>query len=330
MGSVLVCALVVVVAACARPNNTVQLALPTPSPSPTPTTPVALTATAPFHGGEVGIAYAPVALTATGGVQPYKWSIGAGALPDGLTLGSDGTVSGNPTTAGTFGFTVHVADSGDSSATMAASVPIAAALSASLIPSCATQCSVELGCVNACGAFGQVSGGVAPYSYALTSGQLPAGTALTGLSLTGTFTGLSGYLKFSVRVTDGMGATAVVEPTFWMYQHIALASGNCSGNFITGCSVKLPYSGGIGTPSVKLVSLSQNPNQGCWPPTATQPPSGYGLSVSGGTVVVSIPKGILSGYGAVWTLQLADQAVCAANTNCVARSATVTIGVQCG
>jgi len=165
----LICALVLVVAACARPNNTVQVAPPTPSPSPTPTTPVALTATAPFHGGEVGIAYAPVALAATGGVQPYKWSISAGALPDGLTLGSDGIVSGNPTTAGTFGFTVQVADSGDSSATMPASVPIAAALSASLLPACATQCSVELGCVSVCGAFGQQGGGVGPYTYALRS-----------------------------------------------------------------------------------------------------------------------------------------------------------------
>jgi hypothetical protein len=329
--SALVCVLVVVLAfACARPNPTVQVAPPTPSPSPTPTTPVALTATAPFHGDEVGVTYAPVTLSATGGVQPYTWSISSGALPNGLTLGPDGTVSGNPTTAGTFGFTVQVADSGDSTATMPGSIPIAAALSASLIPACATQCSVELGCVSVCGGFGQMSGGVGPYSFALTSGQLPSGTALSGLSLTGTFTGLSGYLRFSVQVTDSLGASATVAPLFWMYQHIALASGNCTGNFITGCSVKLPYSGGIGTPSVKLLSVSQNPNRGCWPPTATQPPSGYGLSVSGGAVVVSIPKSILSGYGAVWTLQLADQPLCAANTNCVAPSATVTIGVQCG
>jgi putative Ig domain-containing protein len=327
----LVCALVVLLSvACARPNNTVQVAPPTASPSPTPTTPVALTATAPFHGGEVGVAYAPVALSANGGVQPYTWSISAGALPNGLTLGPDGTVSGNPTTAGNFGFTVQVADSGDSTATMPGSIPIAADLAASLIPSCATQCSVELGCVSACGGFGHMSGGVGPYSFALTSGQLPSGTALSGLTLTGTFTGLSGYLRFSVQVTDSYGATATVAPLFWMYQHIALASGNCTGNFITGCSVRLPYSGGIGTPSVKLVSVGPNPNQGCWPPTATQPPAGYGLTVSGGGVVVSIPKGVGNGYGAVWTLQLTDQGVCAANTNCVAPLATVTIGVQCG
>jgi len=289
-----------------------------------------LTATAPFHTGEVGVGYAPVALAASGGVEPYKWSISAGALPDGLTLGTDGRVSGNPTTAGVFAFTVQVADTGTGTASIPGSIPIAAALSANLIPACATQCSVELGCVNVCGTFGQMGGGVGPYSYALRSGQLPAGTTLSGLTLTGTFTGLSGYLRFSVQVTDSQGASASVAPTFWMYQHLSLASGICTGNFITGCSVRLSYSGGIGTASVKLVSVGANPNQGCWPPTATQPPVGYGLSVSGGAVVVSIPKGILSGYGAVWTLQLADQGVCASNTNCTAPLATLAIGVQCG
>jgi hypothetical protein len=291
---------------------------------------LALTATAPFHSGEVGIAYAPVALSATGGVQPYAWSVVEGALPAGLSIGSDGTVSGTPTSAGTFTFTVQAADSGDSRATIPGSVPIAAALSASLIPACATQCSVELGCVSVCGAFGQQSGGVGPYSYSLTSGQLPAGTSLSGLSLTGTFVGLSGFLKFTVQVTDSFGAAASVGVTFWMYDHISLASGTCSGNYLTGCSVRIPYSGGIGTPSVKLVSEGQNSNQGCWTRTATQPPTGYGLSVSGGYVVVSIPKGLIGGYGAVWTLLLTDQSLCAAGTYCTAPVATVTIGVQCG
>jgi large repetitive protein len=328
--SALVGALILVVAACARPTSTAQQTLPTPSPSATPTTPLALAATAPFHTGEVGVAYAAVALSATGGVQPYTWSISAGALPAGLTLGSNGTVSGTPTSAGTFNFTIQASDSGDSKATIPGSVPIAAALAASLIPDCAANCWVELGCVNVCGSFGTQSGGLGPYSYSLTSGQLPAGTTLSGLSLTGTFVGLTGYLQFTVQVTDSLGATASVAPVFWMHEHISMASGACSGNYGTGCSVRLPYSGGRGTPSVQLVSESQNPNQGCWTKTATQPPTGYGLSVSGGYVVVSIPKGLIGGYGAVWTLLLTDQSLCAAGTYCTAPVATVTIGVQCG
>jgi hypothetical protein len=50
-------------------------------------------------------------LAATGGAPPYTWSTSAGTLPSGLTLGTDGTVQGVPTTAGSFSFTVEVTDS---------------------------------------------------------------------------------------------------------------------------------------------------------------------------------------------------------------------------
>lgn len=330
MRSALVGALIVVVAACARPTSTAHQTLPTPSPSPTPTTPLALAATAPFHSGEVGVAYAAVALSATGGVQPYTWSVVAGALPAGLTIGADGTVSGTPTSAGTFNFTIQAADSGDSKATIPGSVPIAAALSASLIPACATQCSVELGCASACGDFGQVSGGVAPYSYALTSGQLPAGTSLSGLTLAGTFVGSSGYVRFTVQVTDSMGATAMVSPTFWMYEHIALSGDNTTCyRIFTSCSLRLPISGGVpdGKPYVVIASVAPA-GQGCWPPSPTPLPAGYTLTVSGGYVDLYIPRPG-NGYGGVWTLVLTDHTDCAANTYCSSSPATVTIGIEC-
>ncbi|HEY0830746.1 MAG TPA: Ig domain-containing protein [Candidatus Dormibacteraeota bacterium] len=302
-----------------------------PSPSPTPTAPLQASS-APFHGGEVGLAYGAVALSATGGVAPYVWSVSAGALPGGLTLGPDGSLSGNPTSAGTFSFTIQVADAGTSTASLPGVISIAAPLSASLIASCAQYCRVELGCVTVCGGFGQLSGGVGPYTYQLTEGQLPAGTSLSGLSLTGTFKGLSGYLKFTVQVMDALGAGRTVAPTFWMYDPVGLASGKCSGNYGTGCTVSLPISGGVpgSALSVKLISNGANPNQGCWNQQAAAPPPGYGLSVSGGSVVVSIPKGYISGYGAVWTLQVNEQTLCAAATSCTSNQATVVIGVQCG
>jgi hypothetical protein len=48
---------------------------------------------------------------ATGGNPPYMWSVVAGTLPPGLSLASDGTFSGTPTTPGTYDFTVKVQDS---------------------------------------------------------------------------------------------------------------------------------------------------------------------------------------------------------------------------
>ena len=328
MRNALIGALILVTAACARPTSTALQATPTPtpSPSPTPTTPFVLTATAPFHTGEVGVAYAPVALSATGGVQPYTWSVVSGALPGGLSIGSDGTVSGTPTSAGTFSFTIQAADSGNSTATVPGSVPIAAPLSAGLIPDCASSCWVELGCVNVCGAFGQQSGGQGPYSYVLTSGQLPAGTSLSGLSLSGTFVGLTGYLQFTVQVTDSLGAAASVAPTFWMHEHISFGGGNvtCPYNGCAGLST-FPYQGGRGTPAVQVTG---------WKTTCTYPPCYVpptpAVSASGGSVSVKVPpSGGGNGYQGVLTLVLTDQSPCGQGVNCSA-SGTVNVVVQSG
>lgn len=51
-------------------------------------------------------------LEARGGISPLKWQVSAGTLPPGLALGEDGTLSGVPTQAGDFHFTVTVNDSG--------------------------------------------------------------------------------------------------------------------------------------------------------------------------------------------------------------------------
>ena len=51
-------------------------------------------------------------VTATGGVGTLTFTVSAGALPPGLTLASDGTISGVPTASGLFTFTVTATDSG--------------------------------------------------------------------------------------------------------------------------------------------------------------------------------------------------------------------------
>jgi Putative Ig domain len=58
--------------------------------------------------GTVGSSYA-ANLFADGGVQPYRWAVVAGQLPPGIVLNSN-QLSGRPTTAGTFTFTVRVTD----------------------------------------------------------------------------------------------------------------------------------------------------------------------------------------------------------------------------
>lgn len=55
-----------------------------------------------------------------GGTKPYSFTLapGSGALPPGLTLGSDGTLSGTATALGIYNFTVRVADAGSPQQTL--------------------------------------------------------------------------------------------------------------------------------------------------------------------------------------------------------------------
>lgn len=49
-------------------------------------------------------------LEASGGKPSYSWSVASGTLPKGLSLASDGALSGTPKTPGTYSFTVQVVD----------------------------------------------------------------------------------------------------------------------------------------------------------------------------------------------------------------------------
>src|SRR5580692_2875311 len=60
--------------------------------------------------GTLSAAYSAL-LTATGGTQPYNWSLTQGSLPPGLNLAAGGAITGTPTTRGAWTFTVRVADS---------------------------------------------------------------------------------------------------------------------------------------------------------------------------------------------------------------------------
>ena len=181
------------------------------------------------------------------------------------------------------------------------------------------------------------AGGVKPYKWSISSGALPPGVALSsGGKATGKPT-TTGTFSFVVRVDDSAGGAAGAPSSILVFRQLALKGGTCYGNYGIGCTVRLTFSGGIPgvTPSVRIASVSQNPNpvpgQGmCWTLSATAPPTGYGLTVGGGAVTLTIPKGLIGGYGAIWTLVLTDKSSCPTSLVCSSPAATVPIGVQCG
>src|SRR5215469_13774913 len=85
------------------------------------TAPLTITTTS-LPNGTVNTAYSAT-LAATGGVPPYTWTE-SGALPPGLVLGSNGAISGTPTTPGTSSFVAQVTDAVSTSATQSLSITI--------------------------------------------------------------------------------------------------------------------------------------------------------------------------------------------------------------
>ncbi len=88
---------------------------------------VAITTACPLADGEIGAAY-DEQFAATGGTLPYTWSIVSGALPAGLSMDSDGEVTGTPTGAEVAVFTVRVTDAIGGFAQKSCQITVAAAV----------------------------------------------------------------------------------------------------------------------------------------------------------------------------------------------------------
>ena len=100
-----------------------------------PSTSLSITTPSTLLAGVVGVAYSTT-LSVSGGVGPYTWVVFSGDLPPGLSLDQNaGTITGTPQTAGTFAFTVQVADSTglDATATFSLTVTATAGTSVSAI-----------------------------------------------------------------------------------------------------------------------------------------------------------------------------------------------------
>jgi large repetitive protein len=67
-------------------------------------------------GGVTGTAYSET-IDAQGGVSPYTFTVISGTLPTSLSLSSGGLISGTPTVAGTYDFTVQAKDTNGATGT---------------------------------------------------------------------------------------------------------------------------------------------------------------------------------------------------------------------
>jgi hypothetical protein len=171
------------------------------SVSVTFTAPQAVTITnATLPGGTVNTPYSQ-SFTATGGFSPYTWAVSSGSTPPGLSLSSTGTLSGSPTMAGPFSFGVMATDSTGAIATATAGVailPLPLTVTTQSLPSGVSGLDYPQTQLS-------VTGGVAPYTWAVTSGSLPSGLTLSTAGVLSGMPGAAGPFPITVTVTDHAG-----------------------------------------------------------------------------------------------------------------------------
>ena len=152
--------------------------------------------------GNEALSYSQV-IAASGGTAPYTYAVTSGALPPGLSLSVGGTLSGNPITSGSYGFTVTATDAQGYLGSRTYALSITAAPTITIAPSSLPAASENLPYSQSITA----SGGTAPYDYAVTSGSLPPGLTLSsGGVLSGAPTA-SGSFNITVTATDALTYT---------------------------------------------------------------------------------------------------------------------------
>ncbi len=162
--------------------------------------PLSITTT-PLPGATLGVAYRQQ-VTAQGGREPYTFRI-LGTLPPGITMSPTALLSGTPTTAGTYTFTVQVTDvSGGSSlktfTIVVGNLRYTGPTTLSLFA--AEEFRLALA----------AEGGTAPLRWTVISGTLPAGLTLSEAGvLAGTATA-AGTATVTLRVTDASARTVEV------------------------------------------------------------------------------------------------------------------------
>jgi hypothetical protein len=215
------------------PQYTIKISAPPP---------LSITSTGALLGGTVNTAYATSIVT-SGGVTPFTWTKTSGNFPPGLTFNTtSGQLTGTPTMAGVFQFTLQVVDSAIPPQMATTPAPLSITVNAppplqitpSVLPggSVATPYSTSV----------QATGGVLPYTWSVVFGQLPAGLSLNPVSgeITGTPMFVSGTpVNFTLGVKDSQTVPATASRAF----SISITAGSTNPNSLLRGAYAFFFSG---------------------------------------------------------------------------------------
>jgi len=201
--------------------------------SPPPPNPGLSITTAQLPPASAGNAYS---LTlAASGAGTKTWSIAAGALPPGVSLSTDGVVSGTPLAPGTASFTVKVS-AGGATAQKAFTLDVGSALQIDAAPSKVAEVAVPLTVELHAG------GGSGPYRWEITQGSFPTHVGFIGDQGDGSTALIKGVpadagkFPLTFTVTDVRGRTTTHMMVLDVAEKLRLTA------------VRMPAAGHVGRP----------------------------------------------------------------------------------
>ena len=161
---------------------------------------VSLAASASRKVAEVGVRFSST-LVGSGGQSPYTWS--ATGAPAGLAVGSNGTISGVPTRAGSYTVNLHLVDANGSEGNVQVKLDVRSklAIAAKALPAATAGHAYRVKVT--------FRGGVPAVRWTIARGSLPAGLRLG--AGTGTIAGVprsAGTFRVTLRVRDSLGAVS--------------------------------------------------------------------------------------------------------------------------
>jgi hypothetical protein len=199
-----------------------------------------------------------------GGTYPYVFSIAYGALPPGCTLDTaNGTISGTPTTPGSYTFNVGVRDQQNGYSEREYTIEVTQPLAFTSTLPRATKTKADLQDV-------RVTGGATPYSISVTAGAWPTGLSMNAAGrISGTPTA-TGDFPLTLTVSDASGRTVSKDFTLSVDNPLSITGSLHTAISGVAFSQTLGLTGGYGPFSWSVYSGSL--------------PDGLGLNVASGVL----------------------------------------------